>query len=47
VESICITSPGANTGSSPNSPLAPWARDLRVVAELKVCVFRVSLSNSR
>ncbi|MEU5773455.1 hypothetical protein ABZ819_09185 [Streptomyces venezuelae] len=23
VESICITSPGANTGSSPNSPLAP------------------------
>ncbi|WP_416482881.1 hypothetical protein [Streptomyces sp. CL12] len=33
VESICITSPGANAGSSPNGAAAPCARDLRVVAE--------------
>jgi hypothetical protein len=47
VESICMTSPGANAGSSPNGALAPCALERRVLAELKVWVPSVSFASSR
>ncbi|MEU9446801.1 hypothetical protein AB0D42_39505 [Streptomyces sp. NPDC048304] len=42
-----MTSPGADTVSSPNGAAAPWAFDLRVTAEPVVCVPAANLSSRR
>ncbi|WP_327739559.1 hypothetical protein OG749_42695 [Streptomyces nojiriensis] len=47
VESICITSPGADTVNSPNGAFAPWAFERRVTAEPVAWVPFVSLASSR
>lgn len=47
VESICIHSPGAQAGTSPNGPVGRAFTERRVVAEPVAWVPAASLSNSR
>ncbi|CAM5629594.1 hypothetical protein SMICM304S_09702 [Streptomyces microflavus] len=47
VESICISSPGAIAGTSPNGPAGRASNERRVLAEPVACVPTANLSNRR